>query len=698
MKYNSSANGKNGQYEVRKDGVNPKRTKVIASGIPAEMKSLKRWVVWKDSNGQEKVPHDVYGNKAETTNPETWDTFQRCMMHYEDRHGINGVGFVFAGEFIGIDLDGAKTNNGSPLESEWELVRKFNSFAERTPSGGIHIIIEAKVPDGTWVHKRDNLEWYHKERYFTVTGNHIEGFPQSPQPRQAELEWFLSTYMKKTPTVVRDVDTGALVSVSDGEKVRQCREYLWHCAGAKQGQGEGGADGYAFAIAINVVWGFDFINDLETAESLMMEWGEREDNTYEDGSYYPWTLAQIRHKIVDASFVDYHGVAGDRLRAVIDVPDGAVMPLEAQVAELGLIPELQADVDHAAPNTEAGSSILDDPFPLLFISDLDKLPKANPQIADHWDKGRLVMVYGPSNSGKTFFGLDAALSVAHGVPLYGTFPVEQGNVLYICSEDADDLKRRIPAWLIEHDVEPNHRFCFFPCAFNFHEPKHIDFIVKKARAGFEAHGVGSEIALVIVDPMAENFGNLNPRDGRDMQSYVAGCRQLNKATGATTLTFQHTGWDTSRERDASQLRGAMSTVIKIEPIMVGNQQTGARVIVEKQRTGEKLKPYRIEPHKIDTPHGQSIVFTRTLDTNMRRDELATELAHTLKEIEVHLYADSFGPTKAHEIIGEAIGKGKSTVARHLKDLTNAGFLVDAGNGKYRLNVDDLGTYQKGGNS
>lgn len=92
-------------------------------------------------------------------------------------------------------------------------------------------------------------------------------------------------------------------------RVGQCRRYLAACPGAKQGEG---ADDYAFNLAVKVVHGF--LVPEETAVELLMEWGEKEDNLDDGGSYYPWTEKQITHKVRDALRADYTGSPGDKLR------------------------------------------------------------------------------------------------------------------------------------------------------------------------------------------------------------------------------------------------------------------------------------------------------------------------------------------------------------------------------------------------
>jgi hypothetical protein len=50
----------------------------------------------------------------------------------------------------------------------------------------VHIIIRGKLPpEGR---RKGQVEMYDAERYFTITGQHLEGTPLVIEPRQAELD------------------------------------------------------------------------------------------------------------------------------------------------------------------------------------------------------------------------------------------------------------------------------------------------------------------------------------------------------------------------------------------------------------------------------------------------------------------------------------------------------------------------------
>lgn len=78
--------------------------------IPAELRELPQWVCWRaERRGGKptKVPVDPHnGGTASSTDPSTWSSFDDAVAAAE-RHGCNGVGFVFSktDPYAGVDLD-----------------------------------------------------------------------------------------------------------------------------------------------------------------------------------------------------------------------------------------------------------------------------------------------------------------------------------------------------------------------------------------------------------------------------------------------------------------------------------------------------------------------------------------------------------------------------------------------------------------
>ena len=169
---------------------------VSTNNIPADLVRLNQWVCWKteDREGKvTKVPVNIHtGGYASVSEPATWASFGEAWDYFEANrdNGIEGIGFVFsqADPFVGVDLDDClDPETGEMAESATGVIRELNSYTELSPSGrGVHIFVKGELPLGR--RRRGKIEMYGSGRFFTVTGNHLEGTPETIEDRQPELE------------------------------------------------------------------------------------------------------------------------------------------------------------------------------------------------------------------------------------------------------------------------------------------------------------------------------------------------------------------------------------------------------------------------------------------------------------------------------------------------------------------------------
>lgn len=160
--------------------------------IPNEIKQKHNWLVWKyeprkNSKKLAKSPYNpIAKRRAKVNNPADFQPFDICLNAIGS---YNGIGFVFRKEdrIIGIDLDNCRDPETGQIE-EWALkkVKEFHSFTEISVSGtGLHILIHGHIASGK---RRGNIEVYGDGRYFTVSGQHLEGTPKTIEHRGGGIE------------------------------------------------------------------------------------------------------------------------------------------------------------------------------------------------------------------------------------------------------------------------------------------------------------------------------------------------------------------------------------------------------------------------------------------------------------------------------------------------------------------------------
>lgn len=166
-----------------------------AGNIPEALKALPQWVAWRyerrDGEWTKPPISPHTGWRASSTKPATWGTFNQALAFYHEHHGkgIDGIGFVFsaADPFAGVDLDDCRDPSTGIL-AEWAQaeIAALNSYAEVSPSGtGVKLFLEGRLPPGR--HRHGHYELYDRERYFTLTGQHLPDTPATVEARQAEL-------------------------------------------------------------------------------------------------------------------------------------------------------------------------------------------------------------------------------------------------------------------------------------------------------------------------------------------------------------------------------------------------------------------------------------------------------------------------------------------------------------------------------
>jgi len=171
---------------------------VAKDGIPNKIRTVRNWICWREGmrDGKPtKIPTKPYRTNgdinADVTNPEHRRDFDTAWDSLNDsRVNADGLGFVFSDDIfiVGIDLDKCLDPDTGETE-EWaqKIIDRINSYTEVSPSGtGVHILVGGMLPSGG--NRKGRVEMYDSDRYFTVTGAHVEGTPTEIRKCQDEIE------------------------------------------------------------------------------------------------------------------------------------------------------------------------------------------------------------------------------------------------------------------------------------------------------------------------------------------------------------------------------------------------------------------------------------------------------------------------------------------------------------------------------
>lgn len=155
------------------------------SRVPKQFKQKKNWVRWKleEVNGRlTKIPYQLSGSKASSTNPETWNTYSNIIQGaVVDK--TQGIGIMTDGTFIGFDLDGCLNPQTGELATWAQKIVDACGYVEITPSGtGVRGYVLGTLPPGRRRFAIDvaagfgdkvGIEAYSEKRFFTVTGERL---------------------------------------------------------------------------------------------------------------------------------------------------------------------------------------------------------------------------------------------------------------------------------------------------------------------------------------------------------------------------------------------------------------------------------------------------------------------------------------------------------------------------------------------
>ncbi|TXH13012.1 MAG: DUF3987 domain-containing protein [Hyphomicrobiaceae bacterium] len=173
--------------------------------IPQELKDAPNWLVWrfveKRPGEFTKEPFDAKraGQHARSNDSSTWSAYQ--IAEYAWRNSdLSGVGFVLSPEspYICVDLDHCISEDGQILPWAQEILDRFPSYAEISPSGrGIKIYARSsKEKHAKKSHAFDGkqkVELFTQNQYLCVTGNLFGDYREITDCTDAHA-WLLDQY------------------------------------------------------------------------------------------------------------------------------------------------------------------------------------------------------------------------------------------------------------------------------------------------------------------------------------------------------------------------------------------------------------------------------------------------------------------------------------------------------------------------
>jgi len=185
-------------------------------------------------------------------------------------------------------------------------------------------------------------------------------------------------------------------------------------------------------------------------------------------------------------------------------------------------------------------------------------------IKDLLDEGAMSVLYGDSNSGKTFVVLDMAYAVSTGMEFNGK-DTRRGLVIYVAAEGGGKIRRRIAALRERYKAEtpnpPLFALIRHPIDLRSSDADTKE-LIEKVREAEALCGIPA--SWVIIDTLSRAMSGGDENSPKDMGTIVLAADRIRAATKAHFTFVHHSGKDQARgARGHSCLRAATDTEIEI---------------------------------------------------------------------------------------------------------------------------------------
>jgi len=174
---------------------------VIADAIPDQLKEVCQWGLWRyawDDDAQKwtKPPLTRIGNLASSTNPKTWDSFEKAYQTYlksqDQPYRFDGLGFFLLPKNLmtGFDLDHCRDPQTGEVKP-WAvaIVHQAQTYWERSPSAtGLRGFGLGHKPGSRCRNDEVGFEMYQSARFLCITGHHLDGTPATIEPIQEAID------------------------------------------------------------------------------------------------------------------------------------------------------------------------------------------------------------------------------------------------------------------------------------------------------------------------------------------------------------------------------------------------------------------------------------------------------------------------------------------------------------------------------
>jgi hypothetical protein len=506
---------------------------------------------------------------------------------------------ICTNDLLAIDIDNKNGKRG--IEAWIRLIQELGipelTVATLTPTGGQHRFY--KLPNGgragLTVGKLgegvDTRGWH---GYVVAPGSKVPAgeykwlYSPSDQPMATAPEALLARCAapkeREKPAAIEGLELDTPEAIE--------RATYWLIAHAPEAVEGAGGDNTTYQVACRVK---DFaISEHECLQLLSEHWNQ-------DKAHPPWPIEQLEQKVANAYLYGKEPIGARSAQADFDAVDVETGAEGSSTEKRGTLNwcGFQAGCDRMAGQ---GASWL---------------------VKKYLGRNEMSVLYGDSNTGKTFVALDWDYHIATGKPWNG-HKVEPGLVVYVAAEAGPGIYARLAALRRRYKPDKEPPLVVIPCLVDLFT---LNADLKPLLATLEAisKAYNLPVAKVTLDTLARVIGPGDENSARDMGVLVKSMDRIRVSTGgAHTMAVHHSGKNKANgARGSSALRAATDTELEIE---------GGRIIMRKQRNGEIVKAitFKLVPVDLGKDSEGDTVTSCTVDLGAAAD-FEPQLTHEQQE-------------------------------------------------------------------
>lgn len=321
------------------------------------------------------------------------------------------------------------------------------------------------------------------------------------------------------------------------------------------------------------------------------------------------------------------------------------------------------------------------PLDVVFADELsDTYEAPNELVQGLLTVGGSSLVYGNSNSGKTFFAIDLAAAVALGIVWMGR-RTEPGLVLYLAAESPDSVRSRVQAYKKHRGVRMAN-FAVVKSPMNlFVDDTDTDAIIKTVKM-VEVQRK-QPVRLIVGDTLARLSAGANENMGQDMGLVIARVDRIRNACGAHFMLIHHSGKNVAAgARGWNGVRAAVDVELEVTDHAAGrcaevtkNRDLGSR--------GERIG-FTLEVVEAGTTKWGEMATTCVVapaaasERSITKRSSGPKLGKVEKKVMTFLHERKAGVQKTDVVAHLDDQHPSSSVYRSIQALVIAGHLHEAG--------------------